>query len=158
MYNALTGGYSKEDFLDFIKANKIAVLAATSSEWGVQATTVFYAVENDFSLLVKSHQGSDHGKGMLTNPKIVMTIYDSKSTYTDKSGVQLRAICERIYDKDEMQNAVNVYSKAFTGAEQRFASIDDLVSPDSKSTLFRMRIVSGKMLTPSGYSSTFQEF
>jgi uncharacterized protein YhbP (UPF0306 family) len=158
MYSALSGGHDKEDFQKFIKANKVAVLAAVSQEWGVQATTVFYAVEKDFSLLVKSHQASDHGKGMRANPQIVLTIYDSNSTYTEKSGVQLRAICERIYDKVEMQNAVKIYSETFSGAEQRFASLDELVSSDSKSTLFRMKIVSGKMLTPSGYSSSFQEF
>jgi len=158
MYDALSGGYSKEDFQNFIEGNKIAVLTTVSSDWGVQATTVFYAVEGDFSLLVKSHQGSDHGKGMKSNPKVVLTVYDHGSTYTEKSGVQLRGICERIYDKAEMQNAIRVYSEKFPGSEQRFAPLDELVSPNSKSTLFRMKIVSGKMLTPSGYSSAFQEF
>jgi len=158
MYDALSGGHSKEDFQNFIEGNKVAVLATVSPEWGVQATTVFYAVEKNFSLLVKSHQGSDHGKGMRSDPQVVMTVYDHSSTYTEKSGVQLRAVCERIYDKAEMQNAVKAYSERFPGAEQRFAPLDELVSPDSKSTLFRMKIVSGKMLTPDGYSSAFQEF
>jgi uncharacterized protein YhbP (UPF0306 family) len=158
MYNALSGGYSKDDFKKFIEARKVAVLATTSPNWGVQATAVFYAVEGEFSLLVKSHRTSDHGKEMQINPHIVLTIYDHNSTYTVKSGVQLRAICERIIDKIEMQNAVEIYSKTFPGANQRFAPIDELVSPDVKSTLFRMKIVSGKMLTPDGYSSDFQEF
>jgi len=158
MYDALSGGYSKEDFQTFIGANKIAVLATSSVDWDVQATAVFYAIEGDFSLLVKSHRTSDHGKVMQVNPRVVLTIYDPNSTYTEKSGVQLRAICARIYDKAEMQNAVEVYAKTFPGAKQRFAPLDELISPDAKSTLFRMTIISGKMLTPNGYSANFQEF
>ena len=158
MYDPLSGGYSNEDFQKFIEAGKVAVLATTSSTWGVQATTVFYAVEKEFSLLVKSHRTSDHGKEMQENPQIVLAIYDSNSTYTEKAGVQLRAYCERIYDKTEMQNAVEIYSRTFPGAEQRFAPVEELISEDVKSTLFRMKIVAGKMITPNGYSSDYQKF
>lgn len=158
MYDILTGGYSKEDFSKFIKKGNVAALAVSGSEWGVQVTSVFYAVEKDFSILIKSHRASEHGRAMQENPHIALAIYDPASTYTDKSGIQLRAICERIYDKKEMCNAVNIYSSVFSGAEARFAPVEELISPDAKSTLFRMKIVSGKMLTPSGYSSIFQKF
>ncbi len=37
-------------------------MAVVSSDWGVQVTNVFYAVEGELSLLIKSHVTSDHGK------------------------------------------------------------------------------------------------
>lgn len=158
MYDALKGGYSKEDFQKFIEENKVASLAVVSSEWGVQVTTVFYAVEDEMSLLIKSHVTSDHGKEMLVNNKVAIAIYDTASTYSDKCGVQLRGICERILDAKEMENAVKIYSNTFEGSAQRFLPVEELISKDVKSTLFRIKIQSGKMITPDGYSPEFQEF
>lgn len=158
MYDALTGGYSKEDFQKFIEENNVAAFAVVSSEWGVQVTSVFYAVEGDMSILIKSHVTSDHGKEMQVNNKVSLAIYDVKSTYSEKRGVQLRGVCERILDAKEMENAVKVYSAKFEGAAQRFLPVEELISKDVQSTLFRIRIKSGKMITPEGYSPEFQEF
>lgn len=158
MYDALNGGYSKQDFQKFIEENKVASLAVVSSDWGVQVTTVFYAVESEMSLLIKSHVTSDHGKEMLINKKVAVAIYDVNSTYSEKQGVQLRGICERILDAKEMENAVKIYSDTFEGAGQRFLPIEELISKDVKSTLFRIKIESGKMITPEGYSPEFQVF
>lgn len=158
MYDALNGGYSKQDFQKFIEENNVASLAVVSSDWGVQVTTVFYAVEGEMSLLIKSHVTSDHGKEMLINKKVSIAIYDVKSTYSEKRGVQLRGICERILDAKEMKNAVKVYSDTFEGAAQRFLPVEELISKDVKSTLFRIKIESGKMITPDGYSPEFQVF
>ena len=157
MYSPKSNGYEKKDFQEFVNANNIGVIAVDSGEWNVQATTVFYAVESEVSLLIKSHTASNHGRDMQLNPKVVLVIYDCESIYTNKSGVQLRCEVEKITDYDEMVNAVAVYSKSFPGAEQRFAPIEELISEDVKSTLFRLKIVSGKMLTPDGYSEEFQE-
>ena len=55
-----------------------------------------------------------------------------------------------------MLNAVKIYSETFEGAAARFAPIDELVSEDAKSTLFRIKLVSGKILSPEGYSPDFQ--
>lgn len=156
MYSELDGGYSKKDFVDFIKKNHTMILAVEDKEWSVQATTVFYAIEDEGALLIKSHTTSHHGSVIKNGARVAVAIYDTKSTYSDKTGVQLRGICERIYDKDEMLNAVTIYSETFDGAAARFAPIDDLVSEDAKSTLFRIRLVSGKMLSPEGYSPDFQ--
>ena len=134
----------------------MASLAVISSEWGVQVTTVFYAVEGSMSLLIKSHVTSDHGKEMLVNKKVSVAIYDTESTYSEKRGVQLRGVCERILDAKEMENAVKIYSNTFEGSAKRFASIEELISKDVKSTLFRIKIESGKMITPEGYSPEFQ--
>lgn len=156
MYSELDGGYSKKDFVEFIKKNQTMVLAVEDKEWSVQATTVFYAIENENALLIKSHTTSHHGSVIKNGAKVAVAIYDTKSTYSDKTGVQLRGICERIYDKAEMLNAVKIYSETFEGAAARFAPIDELVSEDAKSTLFRIKLVSGKMLSPEGYSPDFQ--
>lgn len=158
MYDALKGGYSKEDFQKFIEENKVASLAVVSPDWGVQVTTVFYAVEGEMSLLIKSHVTSDHGTEMLVNKKVSVAIYDTASTYSEKRGMQLRGICERILDAEEMKNAVKVYSDTFEGAAQRFLPVEELISKDVKSTLFRIKIESGKMITPDGYSPEFQVF
>ena len=156
MYNELDGGYSKKDFVDFIKKNQVMVLSVEDKEWSVQATTVFYAIENENSLLIKSHTTSHHGSVIKNGAKVAVAIFDAQSTYSNKTGVQLRGICERIYDKDEMLNAVKIYSDTFEGAASRFAPIDELISRDAKSTLFRIKLVSGKMLSPEGYSPDFQ--
>lgn len=157
MYNQLDGGYSKQDFVDFLKKNHIMVLAVEDKDWPVQATTVFYAMESDNSLLLKSHTTSHHGSVIKSGANVVVVVYDMNSTYTNKTGVQLRGICERIYDRDEMKNAVKIYSDTFEGAAARFAPLEELVSAEAKSTLFRIKLVSGKMLSPEGYSPDFQK-
>ena len=158
MYSPLSKGYEKKDFQKVINSNTIGVLAVSDEVWSVQATTIFYAVEDENTLLFKSHVTSNHGKQMQITPKVVLAIFLPDSTYTEKTGVQLRCICEKITDYKEMEKAVSIYSKTFQGAEQRFASIEELISPEAKSTLFRLKIMSGKMLSPSGYSETFQDF
>lgn len=157
MYSELDGGYAKKDFVDFLQKNQIMVLAVEDRDWPVQATTVFYAMENEDALLLKSHTTSHHGSVIKNGAKVVVVIYDQSSTYTNKTGVQLRGICERIYDKEEMVNAVKIYSDTFEGAAARFAPLDELVSAQAKSTLFRIKLVSGKMLSPEGYSPDFQK-
>jgi len=147
----------KKAFLEFIRANKIGVIAVKNEEWGISATTVFYAVESEHSLLIKSHTTSNHGRDMQLNPRGCFVIYDGNSIYTNKSGIQLRCEVERITDYNEMISAVAAYSKNFIGAGKRFASIEELILVDAKSTLFRLKIISGKMLTPDGYSEKFQE-
>lgn len=158
MYDALKGGYNKQDFQTFLEENSVAALAVVSKQWGVQVTSVFYAVEGDMSILIKSHVTSDHGKEMMLNNKVSLAIYDKQSSYSQKKGMQLRGICERITDAEEMRNAVKIYSDRFEGAAARFLPIEELISEDVKSTLFRIKIQSGKMITPEGYSPEFQEF
>lgn len=158
MYDPREGGYKNEDFLNFISSNNVAALAVTSDKWDVQVTTVFYAVEFPFSLLIKSHTTSNHGLVIAKGANVALAIFDPLSSYSTKSGVQLRGVCERITDSGEMKNAVQIYSHTFDGAADRFAPVEELVSSNAKSTLFRIKIISGKMLTPDGYSKDFQEF
>ncbi len=157
MYNELDGGYSKKDFIEFINKNQVMVLAVKDSEWPVQATAVFYAIKDENTLLIKSHTTSHHGSVIKDGAEVAVAIFDSKSTYCVKTGVQLRGICERIFDKDEMVSAVKIYSDAFEGAAARFAPIDELISKEAKSTLFKIKLISGKMLSPEGYSPDFQK-
>ena len=157
MYDPLLQGYSVQDFQDFLESNNVAALASVNPDWGVQVTSVFYAVEGRLSLLIKSHVTSDHGRSILVNPNVAIAICKKESNYTTKYGVQLRGLCSRIRDKKEMERAVALYSKTFEGSASRFAPIDELIADDVKSTLFRFKIVSGKMLTPEGYSPGFQK-
>ena len=156
MYDALKGGYSKKDFSNFISANKVAILSSQGGQWGVQATTVFYTVEENFNILVKMHTESSKGKLIKINPNVALAIYNPASTYSQKEGVSLLGVVERITNREEMIKAVEIYSKAFEGEDKRFASIEGLISLNVKSTLFRIRLISGKMITPEGYSEDFQ--
>lgn len=158
MYDPLNQGYSIQDFQEFLESNNVAALASISPDWGVQVTSVFYAVESKLTILIKSHVASDHIKSILINPKISVAIHKSDSSYKVKSGMQLRGICSRIRNREEMEKAVAIYSETYQGAADRFASIDELISDGAKSTMFRITFVSGKMLTPEGYSPSFQSF
>lgn len=157
MYSPLKSGYQKSDFANHIIGRHIVVIATPRDGWGVQAATVFYATENGDDLYMKFHVGSDKGQQIMKNPKVALAIYDHDSTYTEKYGVQLLGECRRVTDREELLSAIEIFSNKFPGARERFAPIDELLSDNVKSTLFHFKAVSGKMLTPEGYSDGYQE-
>lgn len=156
MYNPLKSGYPPADFFDFILSKNVAVIATLREGWGTQLSTVFYATNNGIDLYMKFHLGSDHGSQIRKDPKVALAIYDHGSSYTEKYGVQLLGYCRQITEREELLNAIEIFSKKFPGARERFAPIDELLSPNVKSTLFHFVPSSGKMITPKGYSAGYQ--
>lgn len=156
MYNPLTSGYTKKDFFDFILSNSVAVIGTPREGWNTQLATIFYATENGIDLYMKFHLGSDHGIQIKKDSKVALAIYDHNSMYTEKYGVQLLGICRQVTEREELLRAIEIFSNKFPGARQRFATVDELLSPGVKSTLFHFRPSFGKMLTPKGYSACYQ--
>lgn len=156
MYDPLESGYPVSDFADFIMARHFAVIATPRQDWGVQAATVYYATKNGLDLYMKFHVGSDKGCQLRKDPRVALAIYDHDSTYSEKQGVQLLGECTMVTDRDELLDAIEVFSNKFPGARERFAPLDELLSPDVKSTLFHFVATRGKMLTPAGYSDGYQ--
>jgi len=156
MYDPLQSGYSQEDFYKFIIERNCAVIATPRSDWGVQVATVFYATNDGRSLFMKFHTTSDHGSQIKRNPRVAAAIYNHDSTYHEKYGVQLLGYCKQITNRELLENGMEIFSHKFPGARERFAPIDELLSPSVKSTLFCFTPHSGKMLTPAGYSENYQ--
>jgi nitroimidazol reductase NimA-like FMN-containing flavoprotein (pyridoxamine 5'-phosphate oxidase superfamily) len=156
MYDALNSGYPPQDFFDFILSNCVAVIGVPHEERNVHLTPVYYATENGKDIYMKFHVGSGHGSQIRKDPKVALAIYDHKSTYSEKYGVQLQGICTQVTEREEMLQAIEFFSNKFQGARERFAPIDELLAPNVKSTLFCFRPTFGKMLTPKGYSESYQ--
>jgi len=156
MYDPLKSGYSQKDFFDFIFSKSVAVIGTSREGCNTQLATIFYATENGIDLYMKFHLGSDHETQVRKDSKVALAIYDHNSTYTEKYGVQLLGICRQVTEREELLRAIEIFSNKFPGARQRFAPIDELLSPDVKSTLFHFRPSYGKMLTPKGYSADYQ--
>ncbi len=156
MYDPLESGYELADFSGFVLARTTAVIATPREDWGVQVATVFYATDDGINLYVKSHLASDHGTQVQRDSRVALAVYDHASTYSEKYGVQLLGICHQVTEREELIAAIEIFSRTFPGARERFAPIEELLSPGVKSTLFRIRAMSGKMLTPAGYSSGYQ--
>ena len=157
MYDPVKG-YPLQDFFDFILSNCVAVIGVPHEEWNTHLAPVYYATENGKDLYMKFHVGSGHGTQIRKDCKVALAIYDHMSTYSEKYGVQLQGICRQVVEREEMLQAIEIFSNKFQGARERFASIDELLDPNVKSTLFHFRPTFGKMLTPKGYSQSYQSF
>lgn len=123
----------------------IATLASVGEGGGAQACTVFYVVHGNEGLVFKSRTGSDHARGLARDSSAAMSVYRHDSSYVRKAGVQLLGEVTRITEVEVMRRLVDQYSAAFPGAQERFASVQALLSVTAESTLFLFRIRSYKV-------------
>lgn len=156
MYDPLAAGYLQQDFFDFILTKSVAVIGVPNEKWNTHLATIYYATENGRDLYMKFHVGSVHGTQIRKDSEVALAIYDHNSTYSEKYGVQLQGICRQVTEREELLKAIEIFSNKFLGARERFAPIDELLSPDVKSTIFHFYPTFGKMLTPKGYSADYQ--
>lgn len=141
--------------LDIIKRNTVACISTVAQDWPTQVATVFYATKSGNTLFSKFTQASDHGKAISNDQRICLAIYDHNSSYLKKEGIQARAICHRIEEYNEMQEAIELYADTFPGSRNRFLPIEDMLKIDVKSTLYRIDIVSLKLVSPKGFSLSY---
>ena len=133
------------DAEEFLRHRPIGVLA-TSSEGQPQACTIFFVVADDGSVCFKSRSGSDHMRALREDDRAALAVYDHDSTYSMKSGVQVKGTVERISDENVMERVVRQYSSCFEGAQEKFDPVERLVRLDAESTMFRLVPTSYKFI------------
>ena len=143
--------------LDVIKRNTVACISTSAQDWPSQVATVFYATKSGNTLFSKFTQASDHGKAISNDQKISLAIYDNGSSYLRKEGIQARALCRKIGEKKEMQEAMELYAETFPGSRNRFLHVEEMLKTDVKSTLYRIDIVSLKLVSPKGFSVNYEQ-
>jgi len=149
--------YTTDDLIKFICKYNIATLATNGEAWPNQIATIFYATNDGSTLYAKFHILSDHGRAISRDKRVSLSIYNHNSTYHEKYGVQLRGHCYRVSDESELRSAIDIYSNTFNGARERFDPVDVLLSDKAVSTLFRIDILSGKIVTPKGHMPHYSD-
>lgn len=145
------------DLQGFILQHKIAALATVGEKWPIQIATIYYATSDGLTLYAKFQTTSDHGQAISKDNCVALSIHDPESTYHKKTGIQLRGHCTRVVDEAELRDAIDLYSSTFDGARERFDPVDILLSDKVKSTLYRINVVSGKMVTLEGHMSEYKD-
>lgn len=132
------------ELLTFLDNQFIGNLATSDGD-SLNLVTIFYVRYNK-CLFFKSRTTSVHSLHVEKNKKIVFTAYSHDSNYSDKYGVQIKGSATRITDHETMKMAVNLYSERFDGAGAKLPSIEELCSPEIKSTFYKLEIDSFKII------------
>lgn len=85
-------------------------------------------------------------RALREDDRAALAVYDHDSTYSMKSGVQVKGTVERISDENVMERVVRQYSSCFEGAQEKFDPVERLVRLDAESTMFRLVPTSYKFI------------
>jgi uncharacterized protein YhbP (UPF0306 family) len=138
----------RDKILDFIKKRYVMVGCAASNNMPM-VFTAWYVTENCKVLYYKSRTESSHAIALVDNPNISLAIYDHNSSYSSKTGVQLKGKVSRVTDLLEMTKVVKMYSEAFVGSGAKLQNIPELISSYVKSTMFKITLEQVKMVDSS---------
>lgn len=130
----------KKDVADFLSQNCVGVLATTSIAGSPQVASVFFITDDQGGLIFKSRVASEHVVSLRNSTLAAIAVYNHKSDYINKMGVQLKGTISRIVAADAMETYVAKYAQQFHGSLEKFDPVEILISPNSKSTLFRFQI------------------
>ncbi len=84
----------------------------------------------------KSRRQSAHMQNLARDASAALAIYDTRSTYESKRGVQLKGEVRPPGDVDEMHEVVSAYAARFPGSEKKLGSNEELLRPETPSTFF----------------------
>jgi uncharacterized protein YhbP (UPF0306 family) len=134
-------------FIDiFIEKRTVATLATVGTDEPFSAT-VFYVTRDNRRLYYKSRTASTHAQNLAKNPKAALSIYDHKSDYEKKSGVQLRGVSGRVTSASEMEAVVTMYGRRFGKGAAKKLDVQELISPTVASTMYYFDIQSVKLVS-----------
>jgi uncharacterized protein YhbP (UPF0306 family) len=140
------GTGTMSNFIDrFLDERFVGTLAVVGEDGSPRVATIFYVCDGPNSLIFKSRSGSEHMQRLFEDPRAALGVYDHESNYKEKQGVQLLGSVSRISDPQIMESLVDAYGNRFAGARDKFAAIDELISPGAPSTLFRFEIKEAKV-------------
>jgi uncharacterized protein YhbP (UPF0306 family) len=107
----------KEELLKYLKTQRLMSIATFSKEPWI--ASVFYAVDDDFSLYFVSEPDARHCRDIEKNNIVVLAIADSHQTTKDKKkGVQIKGVALILEDEKEIEKAVQLWNKANPGIEE----------------------------------------
>lgn len=130
----------------FIRDRHIAVLATMQGSQPI-VSTVFYVVGDCGQIYFKSRTDSLHSKSFTVSPKAAFAIYDHQSTYDDKTGVQIIGTVTRVIERSEMKIVVDLYSCKFGASAAKKLQLDDLLSSETKSTMYLLDVGKVKLVS-----------
>lgn len=143
--NAMTK--TVDDFIrKFIAHRHIAVLGGIADSQPI-VCSVFYVVGSNGEIYFKSRTDSMHSRAFMDNPRAGLAIYDHESNYDDKTGVQLIGLVSRVTEQVEMQSVVKLYSAMFGESAAKKLHIEELLSKNTKSTMFRFDVCKVKLVS-----------
>lgn len=128
-----------------VRDGTIAALA-TSDSGGPMVCAVFYVVDSSGQLGFKSRRSAQHIAAVQEDPRAAIAVYDYRSNYSEKWGVQLRGMVREIVATATMSEIVDLYGKRFAGSAGKLPSIQELVLPETASTFFLFEAESFRLI------------
>ncbi|OGK23144.1 hypothetical protein A3A46_01195 [Candidatus Roizmanbacteria bacterium RIFCSPLOWO2_01_FULL_37_13] len=107
---------NKQLLLNYLKSQHTLYLATYDSRpW---TSTVFYAVDNDFTLYFISEPTTRHSEAIQKNKFVSCAIADSNQVVTDKKvGAQIEGITSEVKNKNKLKIIISMWHKKNPGFE-----------------------------------------
>lgn len=106
----------KKDLLEYLQTQHLmAIATAGDSPW---ASTVFFVADEALNLYFVSDPASNHGKHIAKNPKIAISIFDSRQHVSDqKIGVQIKGNVVLVTDPTRIAEVLRLWNAHNPGFE-----------------------------------------
>jgi nitroimidazol reductase NimA-like FMN-containing flavoprotein (pyridoxamine 5'-phosphate oxidase superfamily) len=114
----------KQQLLEYLRSKKLMTVATYSDD--VWAASVYYTVDDDFSIYFLSAPESKHVQDLHKNGSVACTIADSRQEAVDKKmGVQLKGIAVEVTGMDRLMPIMDMWHAVNPGLES-ILSIDTI--------------------------------
>lgn len=109
-----------------IEENIYLTLATSSKKGKPWISPLFFAYDPDYNLYWVSSKYSRHSQLIAENPKVAITIFDSKAPEGDGDAVYFEATAVDVESANEIEKAMNIFNSRVTKDEFRIKKIEDV--------------------------------
>jgi nitroimidazol reductase NimA-like FMN-containing flavoprotein (pyridoxamine 5'-phosphate oxidase superfamily) len=102
----MTGRYTKEEILKFLREMAI-MSAAVTGERGPIATMFLFAVDDDFTFYVATHRESFKAKGLVADGRVGMEVWKHRQML-----VQMDGVAQEVTDRAELDGILDKLAEA----------------------------------------------
>jgi uncharacterized protein YhbP (UPF0306 family) len=127
---------NKQKLLEYLRSKKLMTVATYGDD--VWAASVYYTIDNDFSLHFLSDPDSKHVQDLHKNRSVACTIADSRQEAADKKmGVQLKGTAEEVTGMDRLMPIMDMWHAVNPGMES-VLSIDTIRGKVVDSAIYKI--------------------